>query len=89
MKKSALRKLDLVDKASIPLFVVTMLAEYAALRNVPKRTFGDLRDADEQTLSGTQLPADPLVPVGYERKDTVASLTMLAGNIAFGFATLS
>ena len=88
-KQSALRQLDLVDKASIPLFVVTMLAEYAALRKVPKRTFGDLRDADEQTLSGTQLPPDPLVPVGYERKDTVASLTMLAGNIAFGFATMA
>ena len=66
-----------------------MLAEYAALRKVPKRTLGDLYDADEQTLSGTQLPADPLVPLGYERKDTIASLAMLAGNIAFGFVTLS
>ena len=37
LKKSALRQLDLVDKASIPLFVVTMVAEYAALRKVPKR----------------------------------------------------
>ena len=40
-------------------------------------------------MSGTHLPADPLVPLGYERKDTVASLAMLAGNIAIGFATLS
>ena len=67
MKKPGLRQLDLVDKASIPLFAVTMLAEYAALRNVPKRTLGDLYDADEQTLSGTHLPPDPLVPLGYER----------------------
>ena len=89
LKKPALRQLDLIDKASMPLFAVTMLAEYAALRKVPKRTLGDLYDADEQTLSGTHLPADPLVPLGYERKDTIASLTMLAGNIAFGFATLS
>jgi sterol desaturase/sphingolipid hydroxylase (fatty acid hydroxylase superfamily) len=29
------------------------------------------------------------VPIGYERKDTIASLAMLAGNIAFGFVTLS
>ena len=89
MKKPALRKLDLVDKASLPLFAVTMLAEYAALRKVPKRTLGDLDNADELTLSGTHMPPDPLVPLGYERKDTVASLAMLAGNIAFGFATLS
>ena len=43
----------------------------AVLRRVAaKRTLGDLSDADVQTLSGTQLPADPLVPIGYERKDT-------------------
>ena len=89
MKKSALRQLDLIDKATLPLFAITMLAEYAALRKVPKRTLGDLYDADDETLSGTHLPGDELVPLGYERKDTVASLAMLAGNIAFGFATLS
>ena len=89
MKKSALRQLDLVDKATLPLFAVTMVAEYAALRNAPKRTLGDLYDADERTLSGTHLPPDPLVPLGYERRDTVASLAMLAGNIAFGFATMA
>ena len=88
-KQSALRQLDLVDKASLPLFAVTMLAEYVALRKVPTRTFGDLGDADEQTLSGTQLPPDPLVPVGYERKDAVASLLMLVGNITFAFATMA
>ena len=82
-----IRKLDLVDKASLPLFAVTMLAEHAALRIRPKRTLGDLYDADEATLSGRQLPPDPLVPLGYERKDTVASLSMLAGNIAFELAT--
>ena len=89
MKKAALRQLDLVDKATLPLFAVTMAAEYIALRKVPKRTLGDLYEADERTLSGTHVPGDPLVPLGYERKDTVASLAMLAGNIAFGFATLS
>ncbi|MBK9970488.1 MAG: sterol desaturase family protein [Acidimicrobiaceae bacterium] len=64
-----------------------MLAEYAWLRKVPKRTDGDLDDADQATLSGTQLPPDPLVPVGYERKDTTASLSMLVGNVAFSFVT--
>ncbi|HRA85829.1 MAG TPA: sterol desaturase family protein [Ilumatobacteraceae bacterium] len=83
----ATKKLDAVDLASAPLFVVTMLAEYAWLRKVPTRTDGDLDDADQATLSGTQLPPDPLVPVGYERKDTTASLSMLVGNVAFSFVT--
>jgi hypothetical protein len=87
MKKQTARSLDLVDKLTLPMLAVTMAAEYWALKSVPKRTFGDLRDADEQTLSGTQLPADPLLPVGYERRDTVASLSMLAGSIVIGFAT--
>ena len=43
------------------------------------------RRAPEQ-LSDPRLPPDPLVPLGYERHDTTASLSMLAGNVAFGFA---
>ena len=85
MKASA-RDLDLVDKLTLPFFAATMLAEHRLLRGRELRTLGDLEGADEQTLSGTQLPADPLVPLGYERKDTVASLSMLAGSIAVGFA---
>jgi sterol desaturase/sphingolipid hydroxylase (fatty acid hydroxylase superfamily) len=88
--KGLVKQLDRVDKASLPLFAGTMLLEHAVLRRRPVlRTLGDLDDADERTLSGTQLPPDPLVPLGYERKDTVASLSMLAGNIAFAFATAS
>ena len=34
-----------------------------------------------------ELPPDPLVPVGYERDDTKASLTMLAGNVAVNLAS--
>jgi sterol desaturase/sphingolipid hydroxylase (fatty acid hydroxylase superfamily) len=89
MKKPMLPKLDLVDQLTLPLFAITMVAEYRALRNRPKRTLGDMYDADEEAMAGTQLPPDPLVPMGYERKDTTASLAMLAGNIAFGFATMS
>jgi sterol desaturase/sphingolipid hydroxylase (fatty acid hydroxylase superfamily) len=89
--KPARRKLPLdpIDLASAPMFIATMLAEAAVLRHRPaKRTLGDLRNADLVTLSGWQLPADPLVPLGYERKDTAASLAMLAGNVAFSLATM-
>ncbi len=89
MRKS-LKALDPIDQLSLPFFVATMIAEAVLLRRVTtKRTIDDLDTADEATLSGPQLPADPLVPVGYERKDTAASLLMLVGNVAFGFATLS
>jgi Fatty acid hydroxylase superfamily len=83
------RRLDLVDKLTLPAFAITMAAEYVSLRKKSKRTLGDMYDADAETLSGTQQPADPLVPLGYERKDTVASLSMLAGNVAIGFVTLA
>jgi sterol desaturase/sphingolipid hydroxylase (fatty acid hydroxylase superfamily) len=79
--------IDKVDMASIPLFAATMLAEAQALRNRPVlREPGDLDDWTTEELSDPSRPADELVPVGYERKDTVASLVMLAGNIAVNLA---
>jgi sterol desaturase/sphingolipid hydroxylase (fatty acid hydroxylase superfamily) len=90
VKRNPLADLDPIDKASVPLFIATMLAEAAALRRAPrKRTFGDLRYADRETLAGGPPEPDPLVPLGYERKDTAASLTMLVGNVAISFATAS
>ena len=87
MKKSV--KIDAIDLASVPIFVATMLAEAAVLRRTAmKRTLGDLDDANAEVLAGARLPADHLLPLGYERKDTTASLLMLVGNVAFGFATL-
>ncbi len=83
------KKLDAIDKAMIPLFVVTMLAEAAVLRGRDKRLAGDMTDADFTALSGTHMPPDDLVPVGYEKRDTAASLGMLVGNIAIGFGTAS
>ncbi len=82
--------IDKLDLASAPFFAITMLAEGAALaRRRDLRPVGDLVGADELTLSGPQQPADPLVPVGYERRDTAASLGVLAGRVVTGVATLS
>jgi sterol desaturase/sphingolipid hydroxylase (fatty acid hydroxylase superfamily) len=82
-------QLDVIDQASVPLFLVTMVVEAAVLSRRTKRTLGDLHGADEQTLSGAHLPGDPLVLLGYERRDTTASLAMLAGNVAITLATAS
>jgi len=80
--KIPVKTLDRIDLASGPLFAVTMLAEHAALKRRPQlRSIDDLDDADEVTLSGSHLPPDPLVPLGYERRDTTASLSMLVGNV--------
>ncbi len=87
--KSATRKLplDTVDLLSGPAFVVTMLAEARALRNAPERREpGDLDHWTREELSDPSLPPDPLIPVGYEKRDTRASLTMLAGNVAVNLA---
>jgi sterol desaturase/sphingolipid hydroxylase (fatty acid hydroxylase superfamily) len=83
--KKLFRQLDLVDKLTLPMFAITMLAEYAKLRKTPRRAVDGPVTSAPEALS---VP-DPLVPVGYERRDTAASLTMLAGNIAFGFAFMA
>jgi sterol desaturase/sphingolipid hydroxylase (fatty acid hydroxylase superfamily) len=80
------RQIDLIDKLSFPFFAVSIAAEYFALRHKSKRHLGDLVDADIETLSGEQLPADPLVPLGFERRDSLASLAMLAGNVGVQLA---
>jgi sterol desaturase/sphingolipid hydroxylase (fatty acid hydroxylase superfamily) len=85
-KKPAALDLDAIDKASVPLFVLTMAAEWWFLRDKPKRTLGDMYDATPEQLSGAQLPPDELVAIGYEKRDTTASLAMLLGSVAIGFA---
>ncbi len=81
-------KIDKTDLLSLPLFAITIYAERRALqRATVRREPGDLDDWTPEALSDPRSPADPLVPVGYERRDTIASLTMLAGNVAIGFAT--
>jgi len=78
--------IDKVDIASGPVFVATMLAEAAYLKRQQTRVDGDLDDWSREQLSDPSLPADPLVPVGYEPRDTAASLAMLAGNVAVNLA---
>jgi sterol desaturase/sphingolipid hydroxylase (fatty acid hydroxylase superfamily) len=83
--KATFKQLDRVDKATLPMFAVTMLWEHAALRRMSRRKL----DTDDHTNDDTDTTVEsrqPLVPLGYERRDTVASLSMLAGNIAIGFA---
>jgi sterol desaturase/sphingolipid hydroxylase (fatty acid hydroxylase superfamily) len=86
MKKVAARPIDTVDLLSLPLFVGTMIWESRILAKRELRTAGDLDDATRDELSDPSLPADPLVPVGYEASDTKASLTMLGGNIVVNLA---
>ena len=78
--------LDALDLLAVPYFVITMIVEWRVLRKRPHRTLGDMYDATPEQLSGTQLPPDPLVPMGYERRDTVASLSALLGSVAIGLA---
>ena len=73
--------IDKIDLLSIPFFIGTMIWESRVLAKRDLREAGDLDDATEAELSDPALPADPLVPVGYEAQDTRASLTMLGGNI--------
>jgi len=78
--------IDKIDIASGPVFVATMLVEAAWLKRQPTRAEGDLDDWTREQLADTSMPADPLVPVGYEKRDTAASLAMLAGNVAVNLA---
>ena len=80
------RTVDLIDKLSFPMFAISLVVEYVSLRNREKRILGDMADADDETLSGSHEPRDPLVPLGFERKDTWASLAMLGGNVAVQLA---
>ena len=78
--------LDTVDLISGPAFVVTMLAEARSLRGRTQREMGDLDSWTREELSDPSLPPDELIPVGYEPRDTRASLTMLVGNVTVNLA---
>jgi sterol desaturase/sphingolipid hydroxylase (fatty acid hydroxylase superfamily) len=83
--KATFKQLDRIDKATLPMFAVTMLWEHAALRRKSRRKL-DTGDHTGHDAKPTVESRQPLVPLGYERRDTVANLSMLAGNIAIGFA---
>ena len=82
-KKSPIAGLDLIDLLTLPLFVVTMMAEHRSLKKKPNRQLEPI-DAPIPADDGSSTP-DPLVPLGYEKKDTASSLGLLAGNIVIGF----
>jgi sterol desaturase/sphingolipid hydroxylase (fatty acid hydroxylase superfamily) len=86
MKKLASRPIDTIDLLSLPLFAGTMIWESRVLTTRKLREEGDLDDATRDELADPSLPADPLVPVGYEPRDTKASLKMLGGNIVVNLA---
>ena len=79
------RPIDALDLAEIPIFVGTMITEALVLRRrAAKREAVD--PGAVAVLGPHDLPADPLVPLGYERRDTAASLAMLLGNVAVNLA---
>ena len=78
-----------LEQVVFSTFVATMIAEELILRRRPQRARGDLADATPAELSSPELPGDELIPVGYERRDTAASLAMLAGNIGIALATMN
>lgn len=80
------RPIDTIDLLSVPAFAATMVWESKVLATRETRRFGDLDEATKAELSDPSLPADPLVPVGYDGDDTKASLAMLGGNIAVNLA---
>lgn len=77
-----LGRLDLIDRLTLPFFVVTMLLEHRALRRRPRRDLEPI-DAPIPADDGSPVP-DPLVPLGYEKKDTASSLGLLVGNVVIG-----
>ena len=85
--KSRSLPLDTVDLISGPVFVGTMLWEARALRER-----GDLRDPTDiddwtrEQLADPSPTPDALEPIGYEARDTRASLSMLVGNVAANIA---
>lgn len=86
MKRTSL-PLDKVDLVSGPVFIITMLAEARALRRRPVlREMGDLDGWSKEQLGDPSEPGDELIPVGYEARDTAASLAMLVGNVAVNVA---
>ena len=86
MKTLVPRPVDTIDLLSLPAFVATMIWESRVLARRERREDGDLDGWTFAELSDPALPADPLVPVGYEPRDTKASLSMLGGNIAVNLA---
>jgi sterol desaturase/sphingolipid hydroxylase (fatty acid hydroxylase superfamily) len=87
MRRSTSSFDEKLEWAAFAIFVVTMIGEHLVLRRRPARAFDDLDDALPEQLARPGQPVDALVPIGYERRDTAASLAMLVGSVAVGLAT--
>ncbi|MFM8563185.1 MAG: sterol desaturase family protein, partial [Acidimicrobiia bacterium] len=81
---SPLKKIDLIDKLTLPAFVVTMIWEHRTLR---KRALRELPPVDAVApVDDGRSDPDVLVPLGYEKNDTAGSLGLLVGSIIVGLA---
>lgn len=78
------RKIDFIDKITLPIFAATMVWEHRVLRKRQLREPVDV-DAVAPVDDGNPAP-DSLVPLGYEKNDTAGSLGLLVGSILMGFA---
>jgi sterol desaturase/sphingolipid hydroxylase (fatty acid hydroxylase superfamily) len=86
MKHLNARPIDVIDLLSLPAFAATMAWEARILSRRERREFDDLDRATRDELSDPAPPPDELVPVGYDARDTRASLTMLLGSVAANLA---
>ena len=75
-------QLDLIDKLTLPAFAITMYLEHRSLRRRARRELPDIDD--KAPVDDGRPTPDPLVPLGFEKRDTASSLAILAGSIAVG-----
>ena len=80
----ASRKLDFIDKITLPVFAATMVWEHRVLKKRQLRELVDV-DAVAPVDDGSPVP-DPLIPLGYEKNDTAGSIGLLVGSILMTFA---
>ena len=80
---AGIRKIDFIDKITLPIFAATMVWEHRVLQKRQLRKLVDV-NAVAPIDDGDPTP-DQLVPLGYEKKDTAGSLGLLVGSILMGF----
>jgi sterol desaturase/sphingolipid hydroxylase (fatty acid hydroxylase superfamily) len=84
VKRIGARPVDTIDLLSAPLFAGTMLWEWRVLQRRRDESLGGAPAVSGAT--DDPRPSAAPVPLGYERRDTTASLSMLVGNVAVNLA---